>query len=659
MTCLGFPFERPARVTLAASGGGHLDLLWAVRDVVPHADRRWITTEGPAAQRLRAADETVGTVAAFDRTRRPLRNPLVSVGLALRTRPRVVITSGAGVVFTYTLIARLLGARVIFVETMARVQSPSLTGRLARRFADRVLVQWPELRDAYPEAVVCRPALLPDRIALRPDSEGTFIAAGTHHRGFDRLLALADRGASAGLLPTPLVAQSGASRYEPQALEPTAWLTPALMQQRIADARYLLGHAGAGFIATALQAGKRPIVVPRRAAHGEHVDDHQQQLAAKLEALGLVVIAPPELTAETLASADRPADERDPFSGLPTLAQELTTALKRPAGRRRRARPATVFVAWSTRGQRGREIAAAAGGVARSYTWPQRPGHLATAARWSVAALRTTVDLIRLRPRSAIVQYPPAPAALVVAAYARVARIPFVLDSHPASFGAKGDRRWQLLLPLTRMLVRRAALTMVTVPELAETARRWGGRCRGARGAAPVDRGRRDAVARPPADPVRRRVRRRRAGRRRRRRRTRQSGTRRPHHRRPVARGLGDVDDLPDNVTLTGYLGPDAYRRALEEADAVLVLTTAPTSVVRAGCEAVYARRPLIVSDSPGLRDAFPDAVHVAPDAASIGAGLAEAVARQAELVALADAAREQQLRRWRAQLAHLQEAIA
>ena len=42
-------------------------------------------------------------------------------------RPRTVVTSGAGVVAPFCLFARLAGARLVFVETMARVTSPSLT----------------------------------------------------------------------------------------------------------------------------------------------------------------------------------------------------------------------------------------------------------------------------------------------------------------------------------------------------------------------------------------------------------------------------------------------------------------------------------------------------------------------------------------------------
>jgi UDP-N-acetylglucosamine--N-acetylmuramyl-(pentapeptide) pyrophosphoryl-undecaprenol N-acetylglucosamine transferase len=47
-------------------------------------------------------------------------------------------------------------------------------------------------------------------------------------------------------------------------------------------------HAGVGTIMTALQAGHTPVVVPRRAHHGEHVDDHQLDIANRLAERGLI-----------------------------------------------------------------------------------------------------------------------------------------------------------------------------------------------------------------------------------------------------------------------------------------------------------------------------------------------------------------------------------
>jgi exopolysaccharide biosynthesis glucuronosyltransferase PssE len=53
-------------------------------------------------------------------------------------------------------------------------------------------------------------------------------------------------------------------------------------------ARAIVMHAGVGSIITALEQGRRPIVVPRLRSEGEAVDDHQVALGRRLEHLGHV-----------------------------------------------------------------------------------------------------------------------------------------------------------------------------------------------------------------------------------------------------------------------------------------------------------------------------------------------------------------------------------
>jgi UDP-N-acetylglucosamine:LPS N-acetylglucosamine transferase len=69
-----------------------------------------------------------------------------------RTRPRAVLTTGAGVAVPFAWIARLHGARVVYVESFTRIDSVSLSCRLIGRAASRVYVQWPELQRLLPRA---------------------------------------------------------------------------------------------------------------------------------------------------------------------------------------------------------------------------------------------------------------------------------------------------------------------------------------------------------------------------------------------------------------------------------------------------------------------------------------------------------------------------
>jgi UDP-N-acetylglucosamine transferase subunit ALG13 len=66
------------------------------------------------------------------------------------------------------------------------------------------------------------------------------------------------------------------------------------MERRIRAATAVVCHGGPATITLALQVGKRPIVVPRRQALGEHVDDHQADFSRRLSAEGEIDLAETE-----------------------------------------------------------------------------------------------------------------------------------------------------------------------------------------------------------------------------------------------------------------------------------------------------------------------------------------------------------------------------
>jgi hypothetical protein len=114
----------------------------------------------------------------------------------------------------------------------------------------------------------------------------------------------------------------------------------------------------------------------------------------------------------------------------------------------------------------------------------------------------------------------------------------------------------------------------------------------------------------------------------------------------------------PPNVTFVGYLTGDKYRRALAAADVVVALTTEPTSIVRAGYEAVYARRPLVITSWRQSLEAFPFAVATTNDPPAIATALDSALTEHERDPARLEAARSAQLRRWYQQEARLRIAL-
>jgi UDP-N-acetylglucosamine transferase subunit ALG13 len=325
------PAERRL-VALAASPGGHVDLLIALADVVAGDDRLWVLPQSSRRRALAADGERTASVRIFGSNPRRLLHNLRDVGRALRGAvPDVVVTSGAGVVVPYCLFARALGARLIYMETMARVTTGSRAGRLLSRVAETTLVQWPESLEVYPHAQLCAPPLLeagPAAGLPAPAGErhGTFVALGTHWQRFDRLMVLVERAARDGILPGPVTAQVGDLLYESDIIETVPSVAPGRLAELIRDSEVVVCHGGAGILATAIRAGRRPLALARQGTLGEHIDDHQNEIVDKLGSLGLLAPIGDAITPTAVARARGALEIAPRFPGEP-MAAALAAAL--------------------------------------------------------------------------------------------------------------------------------------------------------------------------------------------------------------------------------------------------------------------------------------------------------------------------------------------
>lgn len=76
---------------------------------------------------------------------RLLLSALVITWLLLRLQPDVIITTGAAPGFFALRIGKWLGARVVWIDSIANAEELSLSGLKAGNFADLWLTQWPHL----------------------------------------------------------------------------------------------------------------------------------------------------------------------------------------------------------------------------------------------------------------------------------------------------------------------------------------------------------------------------------------------------------------------------------------------------------------------------------------------------------------------------------
>jgi UDP-N-acetylglucosamine:LPS N-acetylglucosamine transferase len=143
----------PVEIILACSSGGHVLQLLALREAWQEFDHAWVTDD-QADTRSLLAGERVTYV--YGPTARNVVTLCKNVALAWRVirkaRPRVLLTTGAATAVPFAWVARLHGAKVVYVESLTRIDSPSLSCRLIAPVASRVYVQWPELAHAVPSS---------------------------------------------------------------------------------------------------------------------------------------------------------------------------------------------------------------------------------------------------------------------------------------------------------------------------------------------------------------------------------------------------------------------------------------------------------------------------------------------------------------------------
>ena len=106
---------------------------------------------------------------------------------------------------------------------------------------------------------------------------------------FDRLFRLIDDAVETGVIRDEVFAQIGEGKYEPKRFPFERFVEKERFDLLVSDASLVIAHAGIGVIMQALEAGTPLLVLTRKAALGEHVNDHQVSTAKKFESLGHIL----------------------------------------------------------------------------------------------------------------------------------------------------------------------------------------------------------------------------------------------------------------------------------------------------------------------------------------------------------------------------------
>lgn len=144
------------KICFIASTGGHLDQLMMLQPIMEKYNS-FIVTEKTNYISIKNNNKTyyLYQVNRIERTwiLKMVLNTFISLYIFVIQRPNIVISTGALATIPMCLLSKIFMKKLIFIESFAKINSPTLTGKFLYRFADEFYVQWEEMLKVYPKAL--------------------------------------------------------------------------------------------------------------------------------------------------------------------------------------------------------------------------------------------------------------------------------------------------------------------------------------------------------------------------------------------------------------------------------------------------------------------------------------------------------------------------
>ena len=145
------------KICFAASSGGHYEQLILLKPLIEKYNS-FILTEATNYTITTVKDKKTYFLKQVNRKEllfllKMLWNTLKSLVIFCRERPDVIITTGVLSVIPICLIAKIFRKKIIYIESFAKIDTPTMTGKLLYKFADQFYIQWEELLKYYPNAI--------------------------------------------------------------------------------------------------------------------------------------------------------------------------------------------------------------------------------------------------------------------------------------------------------------------------------------------------------------------------------------------------------------------------------------------------------------------------------------------------------------------------
>lgn len=144
------------KICFAASSGGHFEQIAMLKPLMEKYPSCVVTEK--TQYKLEIKDQQMYYLHQVNRKEKAcvlwlFINAFKSMYIFWREKPDIIVTTGVLAMIPLSLMAKLFGKKLIYIESFAKISSPTETGKLLYHFADQFYVQWESMLQFYPNAI--------------------------------------------------------------------------------------------------------------------------------------------------------------------------------------------------------------------------------------------------------------------------------------------------------------------------------------------------------------------------------------------------------------------------------------------------------------------------------------------------------------------------
>lgn len=148
--------KKNKKICFAASSGGHFEQIAMLEPLMNKYDSFVVTEKTEYKAMIKG--QKMYYLHQVNRKEKSmifwlLINSFKSLKLLVMENPDVIITTGVLAMIPLCLLGKFFGKKLIYIESFAKITSPTETGKFIYKFADQFYIQWESMKEFYPNAI--------------------------------------------------------------------------------------------------------------------------------------------------------------------------------------------------------------------------------------------------------------------------------------------------------------------------------------------------------------------------------------------------------------------------------------------------------------------------------------------------------------------------